>query len=139
MKLNFWQQYPLVKDDLQIVNQLIAKKIEVNDPKLKSALLQMANNGGKYLRPALLLLFSKENAPTTADERLLKLAASIEVLHTATLIHDDIIDDSPKRRGQVSIQSAFGKDIAVYAGDLLFTVFFDLIADALYASPTISQ
>lgn len=38
MKLNFWQQYPLVKDDLQIVNQLIAKKIEVNDPKLKSAL-----------------------------------------------------------------------------------------------------
>ncbi len=135
MKLNFWQQYPLVKDDLQIVNQLIAKKIEVNDPKLKSALLQMANNGGKYLRPALLLLFSKENSTTIADERLLKLAASIEVLHTATLIHDDIIDDSPKRRGQVSIQSAFGKDIAVYAGDLLFTVFFDLIADALYASP----
>lgn len=45
MKLNFWQQYPLVKDDLQIVNQLIAKKIEVNDPKLKRALLQMANNG----------------------------------------------------------------------------------------------
>lgn len=134
MKLNFWQQYPLVKDDLQIVNQLIAKKIEVNDPKLKSALLQMANNGGKYLRPALLLLFSKENSTTTADERLLKLAASIEVLHTATLIHDDIIDDSPKRRGQVSIQSAFGKDIAVYAGDLLFTVFFDLIADSLYAS-----
>ena len=134
MKLNFWQQYPLVKDDLQIVNQLIAKKIEVNDPKLKSALLQMANNGGKYLRPALLLLFSKENSTTIADERLLKLAASIEVLHTATLIHDDIIDDSPKRRGQVSIQSAFGKDIAVYAGDLLFTVFFDLIADALYAS-----
>ncbi|WP_304653516.1 polyprenyl synthetase family protein [uncultured Ligilactobacillus sp.] len=134
MKLNFWQQYPLVKDDLQIVNQLIAKKIEVNDPKLKSALLQMVNNGGKYLRPALLLLFSKENSTTTADERLLKLAASIEVLHTATLIHDDIIDDSPKRRGQVSIQSAFGKDIAVYAGDLLFTVFFDLIADSLYAS-----
>lgn len=60
MKLNFWQQYPLVKDDLQIVNQLIAKKIEVNDPKLKSALLQMANNGGKYLRPALLLLFSRK-------------------------------------------------------------------------------
>ena len=71
----------------------------------------MANNGGKYLRPALLLLFSKENSTTIADERLLKLAASIEVLHTATLIHDDIIDDSPKRRGQVSIQSAFGSKV----------------------------
>ena len=45
----------------------------------------------------------------------------IELLHLATLIHDDIIDDSPKRRGTVSIQARFGKDTAVYAGDLLFT------------------
>lgn len=135
MKANFWHQYPLVKDDLVKVNQLIRQKIVVKDPKLEAALLEMTNNGGKYLRPALLLLFSKSAQARPADERLLKLAASIEVLHTATLLHDDVIDDSPKRRGQVSIQSAFGKDIAVYAGDLLFTVFFDLIAEVLYDSP----
>lgn len=135
MKSNFWHHYPLVKDDLIQVNQLISQKIAVKDPELEAALLQMTNNGGKYLRPALLLLFSKGDPACPADERLLKLAASIEVLHTATLLHDDVIDDSPKRRGQVSIQSAFGKDIAVYAGDLLFTVFFDLIAEVLYDSP----
>lgn len=135
MKLNFWQQYPLVKDDLQRVNALINEKINVADPELSKALQKMANNGGKYLRPALLLLFAKNSATAKTNEHLIKLAASIEVLHTATLIHDDIIDDSPKRRGLVSIQSSFGKDIAVYAGDLLFTVFFSLIAEVLYTSP----
>ena len=47
----------------------------------------------------------------------------------ATLIHDDIIDDSDLRRGNISIQAEFGKDVAVYAGDLLFTNFFDLMLD----------
>ncbi len=47
----------------------------------------------------------------------------------ATLIHDDVIDDSPKRRGQKTIQSKYGKDVAVYAGDYLFTVSFKLITD----------
>lgn len=135
MKTNFWQRYPVVKDDLVYVNELITNKIKTSDPELQSALLQMLNNGGKYLRPALLLLFSKRDNVTFDKSRVIKLAASIEVLHTATLIHDDIIDDSPKRRGNISIQSAFGKDVAVYAGDLLFTVFFDLISDALFASP----
>lgn len=57
------------------------------------------------------------------EDKLLKIATSLEILHMATLIHDDIIDDSPLRRGQETIQSQFGKDVAVYTGDLLFTVF----------------
>ena len=48
----------------------------------------------------------------------------------ATLIHDDVIDDSPLRRGQKTVQTQFGKDIAVYTGDLLFTIFFELILEA---------
>lgn len=48
----------------------------------------------------------------------------------ATLIHDDIIDDSPTRRGTPTVQAKYGKDIAVYTGDFLFTVYFDLIADS---------
>lgn len=55
----------------------------------------------------------------------LKIAASLEMLHSATLIHDDIIDDSPLRRGLPSIESQFGKDVAVYAGDFVYTVYFD--------------
>lgn len=57
------------------------------------------------------------------------------MLHLATLIHDDIIDDAPTRRGQVAIQARFGKDIAVYAGDYLFTVFFDLLTATMANSP----
>src|SRR5699024_7134455 len=56
------------------------------------------------------------------------LAASVELLHTATLIHDDIIDDSPQRRGKTTVQARYGKDAAVYAGDYLFTVSFRLVA-----------
>ena len=57
-------------------------------------------------------------------------AASTEVLHLATLIHDDIIDESKMRRGLETIQSKHGKDMAVYTGDLLLSVYFDLLADA---------
>lgn len=88
----------------------------------------MADNGGKYLRPSLLLLSA--HAVGKSNEKTIKLASSIEILHMATLIHDDIIDDSDKHRGNVSVQAAFGKDVAVYSGDLLFTVFFDLMLDA---------
>ena len=70
----------------------------------------------------------------TRETTTIKIAASLEILHMATLIHDDIIDDSPLRRGAVTIQSQYGKDVAVYTGDLLFTEFFTLIADAMNGS-----
>ena len=133
---NNWQTYPLISTQLKAVNQCIQERIDCQNAELHTALLTMANNGGKYLRPALLLLTSQIfTSSSRDDERLIKLAASIEVLHMATLIHDDIIDDSPERRGAVSIQARFGKDTAVYAGDLLFTVFFDLLLEAIPASP----
>ena len=100
----------------------------------------MASNGGKYLRPAFFLLFANINHQTVAEqEKLIKIASSLEVLHMATLIHDDIIDDSPKRRGAVSVQAAFGKDTAVYTGDFLFTIFFDLLVETMTGSPYLTR
>lgn len=132
---NNWQTYPLISTQLKAVNQCIQERIDCQNADLHTALVTMANNGGKYLRPALLLLVSRMfTTDSQDDERLVKLAASIEVLHMATLIHDDIIDDSPERRGTVSIQARFGKDTAVYAGDLLFTIFFDLLLEAIPSS-----
>lgn len=124
-----WKKYPLIDTELQAVNELIQQTIKTPHPSLQSALLTMADNGGKYLRPSLLLLAAR--AVGKVDEQTIKLGASIEILHMATLIHDDIIDDSDKRRGAVSIQAAFGKDVAVYTGDLLFTDFFDLMLGAI--------
>ena len=124
-----WKNYPLIANELEEVNHFIQQKIKTPHQSLQAALLQMADNGGKYLRPSLLLLAAHAVGKTNAQT--IKLASSIEILHMATLIHDDIIDDSDERRGNVSIQAAFGKDVAVYTGDLLFTDFFDLMLDAI--------
>ena len=124
-----WKKYPLIATELEEVNHLIQTTIKTSHQSLQKALSQMANNGGKYLRPSLLLLAA--HAVGKSNETTIKLASSIEILHMATLIHDDIIDDSDERRGNVSIQAAFGKDVAVYTGDLLFTNFFNLMLDAI--------
>lgn len=137
MAKKVWEKYPLINQELHQVSQLINARIQMTDPRLKKAIQTMLTSGGKYLRPAICLLFSHLGAPTDKG-KLVKVAASLEILHTATLIHDDIIDDSPKRRGRVSIQTAFGKDVAVYAGDYLFTVFFDLITETMADSKYLS-
>lgn len=124
-KKQAWEQYPLIKNELKQVNQCIEQTISTPHLELQEALRAMANNGGKYLRPSLLILAAK--IAGQINEQVIHLASSIEILHMATLIHDDIIDDADERRGKVSIQSRFGKDTAVYAGDLLFTDFFDLM------------
>lgn len=57
------------------------------------------------------------------------------MLHSATLVHDDIIDDSPTRRGMPSIQTRFGKDVAVYTGDFMYTSYFELLAECMSQTP----
>lgn len=140
MKQHFFHAYPAIDRSLQEVNQLINDRITIKNPSLHAALQQMASNGGKYLRPAFFFLFTQVSQTTPSKHRdLVKIAASLEILHMATLIHDDIIDDSPERRGAVSVQAAFGKDVAVYSGDFLFTVFFNLLVETMSGSPYLAQ
>lgn len=86
------------------------------------------------IRPALFFLFA-DFGEKKQQEQLIKVAASLELLHSATLIHDDIIDDSPTRRGMPSIQSRFGKDVAVYTGDFMYTSYFELLAECMSETP----
>lgn len=137
MAKKIWEQYPLINQQLNQVSQLINDRIQMADPKLQTAIKTMLTNGGKYLRPSICLLFARLGSHYD-DQRIIKVASSLEILHSATLVHDDIIDDSPKRRGRVSIQAQFGKDVAVYAGDYLFTVFFDLITETMANSKYLS-
>ncbi len=82
------------------------------------------------IRPAFVLLGSGFGPQEDENrEKLIHLAASIETLHMATLVHDDIIDESKMRRGQESIQSKYGKPYAVYMGDYLFTQCFMMLID----------
>lgn len=77
---------------------------------------------GKRIRPQLLLLSGRygDRYNETRD-RLCQLGALLEMIHLASLIHDDIVDDSPLRRGKATVQARFGKDMAVYAGDLILS------------------
>lgn len=122
-----WKKYPLIANELAQVNELLKQTMHAPNKNLESALKEMVDNGGKYLRPSLVLLAA--HAVGKTNKQIIQIATAIETLHMATLIHDDVIDDSDKRRGKPSIQFAFGKDVAVYAGDLLFTNFFDLMLD----------
>ena len=111
------RQLDAVNDRLQ---SLAADKL-FRQP-LSDILTQVFAAPGKQLRPAMLLLFGRIGPDYPAcEERLVQAAAVVELTHMASLIHDDIVDDSPLRRGRPTIQSAYGKDMAVYAGDYLLS------------------
>ncbi|MDR1568722.1 MAG: polyprenyl synthetase family protein [Streptococcaceae bacterium] len=122
-----WKSYPKLKRELTQTKQLMTKTLRIKNKAVESAVLEMLNQGGKMLRPAYQLLFSEFGTPD-ADKKI-ALAAAIEMLHTATLIHDDIVDKSTTRRGLPSIAHQFGEDVAVYAGDYLFVTTFKLMAN----------
>jgi len=125
-----WQTYPDIQNELETTLSLIESTIQTDNVPVKNAIIKMINAGGKLLRPAYCLLFSQFQQ--TDRQKMIALAAAVETLHTATLIHDDIIDDSPVRRGLPSIQAEFDRATAVYAGDYLFVVCFKLLSN--YAS-----
>ncbi len=85
----------------------------------------LRSSGGKRVRPALLLLANNATGGDAAELRVVRMAAVMEFLHTATLVHDDIIDNAAMRRGAPSINSRFGNQIAVLMGDWLYMTAFE--------------
>ena len=97
----------------------------IKESQVGAVLDDVLNLSGKMLLSKLLLLcaFLGTNWKNN-KEKICKLAAMVELTHLASLIHDDIVDDSPYRRGKVSIQGKYGKDAAVFAGDFLIARIF---------------
>ena len=108
------------------VSGIIQDSIFSQNPIIKEGLSGIFRGGGKLLRPGLLLMAARFG---TLQEKHFKLAAALEMLHMATLIHDDIIDDSPLRRGLPSLHSRYGKKDAVLVGDFLLSRCFVLAAE----------
>lgn len=123
-----WETYPQMNYELQEVQKLMKKNIHLKNKEVEQAILEMMSASGKMLRPAYQLLFANFGVKNSEKKRL-ALAAAVEMLHTATLIHDDIVDKSPTRRGKESIAHRFGNDVAVYAGDYLFVACFKLLSN----------
>ncbi len=129
-KFTFWDSFPQVQKDMIEINQIILKHINSVPGLLGQALEDTFAVPGKMLRPACVMLFGAFGPDATQKhDELQKIATSIETLHNATLIHDDIIDESSMRHGRPSIQTKYGKHIAVYAGDYLFALSLTLLSE----------
>ncbi|WP_297078926.1 polyprenyl synthetase family protein [uncultured Enterococcus sp.] len=132
MKLHpLWAEYPTLQTELKATRTLMESSIKLTNKEVEQAILTMIESGGKLLRPAYQLLFATFG-PDQNRDKAIAIAASIELLHTATLIHDDIVDEAEVRRGTSSIRAHFGNATAVYAGDYLFVSCFKLMS--AYAS-----
>jgi len=119
--------YGPVQEDLRLVEETLESIKHVESfPALSKMLEQVLGGGGKRVRPAIALLAGKFG---DYNARLhVPLAASIELLHTATLVHDDVIDASPSRRGRPTANELFNNSAAVMLGDYMFAHAADLIA-----------
>lgn len=117
----------LVSDDLAAANALIIQRMESGVPLIPQLAGHIIAAGGKRLRPVLALACAKLCGYT--GNRHVKLAASVEFIHTATLLHDDVVDDSDLRRGEPSANAMFGNQASVLVGDFLFSRAFQLMVE----------
>lgn len=121
--------FSLVEADLGRVEAILERALRADNQLVASVADYLLMASGKRLRPALVLLAGQfgEPAPDRAD-RLVQVAAGVEMIHMATLIHDDIIDDAALRRGLPAVRSRFTNSVAVLTGDFLFALSIQLFA-----------
>jgi len=119
--------YEPIQQDLVQVEDRLKTACEVDFPHLSQLLDYSLRSGGKRVRPALVLLSAKFYRYNL--ECLLPMAAAIEVLHTATLVHDDAIDNSLVRRGCPTVNKEWGEDKAILLGDYMLAKAEELVAD----------
>ncbi|MDD3448804.1 MAG: polyprenyl synthetase family protein, partial [Gammaproteobacteria bacterium] len=117
----------LVRDDMAAVDALILERLRSDVVLVNSVGHYIINSGGKRLRPLLVLLAA--GACGYAGRRHVDLAAVIEFIHTATLLHDDVVDDSDLRRGRETANALWGNEASVLVGDFLYSRSFQMMVD----------
>ena len=122
-----WMEYPELHEELKQVKAMMHASITIENQQIREAIWAVLESGGKMVRPAYLILFSMWNENRNKEE-VHAVAAALELLHVATLLHDDVIDEADTRRGQETISARFGNRVAIYAGDYLLTVCYQLLS-----------
>lgn len=117
----------LIADDKRIVDRLILERLRSDVALINQVGHHIIGSGGKRLRPALVLLSSR--AFGYSGNSHLILAAIIEFIHTATLLHDDVVDGSNLRRGQETANSIWGNEASVLVGDFLYSRAFEMMVE----------
>ncbi len=110
-----------VEADLRLLSENLIKLVGTHHPIFFEAAKHLFAAGGKRVRPAIVLLISRATMQKSEiTERHRRLAEITEMIHTASLVHDDVVDESQMRRGVPTVNSLFGNGVAVLAGDFLF-------------------
>jgi octaprenyl-diphosphate synthase len=118
----------LIANDMREVDSVIADRLHTSVPLISQISQYIIAAGGKRLRPALLLMICK--ALGYEESQRFNLAAVVELIHTATLLHDDVVDESTMRRGRATANEAFGNPASVLVGDFLHTRSFQMMVAA---------
>ncbi len=114
-----------MKPDMLAVNTLIIENMQSSVPLIPQLAGYLIASGGKRIRPLMTLAATRLFDPTTT--RPYRLAAAVKFIHTATLLHDDVVDESDQRRGKPSANTVFGNQSSVLVGDFLFSRAFELM------------
>ncbi len=117
----------LIADDMRAMDAIIALRLESDVPLVGQVSQYIIAAGGKRLRPALVLLMS--GALGYRGPQRLNLAAVVEFIHTATLLHDDVVDESTLRRGRSTANEVFGNPASVLVGDFLYSRAFQMMVE----------
>ena len=123
------QLQKLCEKDLSLINSIIIDKLDSDVPLVQEIASHLIMSGGKRLRPLLTSCCFQMCKDNDNDERkYIGLAAAVEFIHAATLLHDDVIDKSKNRRGSLSANEVWGDNTSVLVGDFLFSRAFQLMA-----------
>jgi len=118
----------LARRDMAGVDALIRERMQSSVPVIPALAEHLIGSSGKRLRPLLTIAAARLSG--ARDDACLKLAAAVEFIHTATLLHDDVVDSSELRRGRVAAHLIWGAPSSVLVGDFLFARAFELMVEA---------
>ncbi|MGG4491968.1 heptaprenyl diphosphate synthase component II [Metabacillus idriensis] len=116
--MKFKMAYSFLNADLDLIEQELEKTVSSTEPLLSEAGLHLLQAGGKRIRPVFVLLSAMFGEYDI--DRVKKVAIALEIIHMASLVHDDVIDDAELRRGKPTIKAKWDNRIAMYTGDYLF-------------------
>jgi octaprenyl-diphosphate synthase len=117
----------LARDDMQAVDDLIRRSLQSDVLLVSQVAEYIVTSGGKRLRPLIVLLAARALGYTGSHQT--NAAAIIEFIHTATLLHDDVVDSSDRRRGRNTANTVFGNQASVLVGDFLYSRAFQMMVD----------
>lgn len=117
----------LIADDMQAVDELLRDRLKSDVVLINQLSAYIINSGGKRLRPIIVLLAAHACGYKGKDH--IQLAAIVELIHTATLLHDDVVDESDLRRGNETANAVWGNAAAVLVGDFLYSRSFQLMTE----------